>query len=93
MSVLYHLANENVVVDALSRVSMSSIAYVKGERKELFKDVHKLARLGVRMVDFNKGGVLDQNGSESSPVVEMKAKHDMNSILVVLKKLICRKED
>ncbi|KAH0724948.1 hypothetical protein KY284_000813 [Solanum tuberosum] len=40
----------NVVADALSRLSMDSVAHVEEERKELAKDVHRLARLGVRLM-------------------------------------------
>ncbi|WMV38020.1 hypothetical protein MTR67_031405 [Solanum verrucosum] len=42
MNVLYHLRKDNVVADALSRLSMGSVAHVEEERKELAKDVHRL---------------------------------------------------
>ena len=45
MSVYYHLGKGNVVADALRRLSMGSVAHVEEERKELVKDVHRLARL------------------------------------------------
>ena len=45
MSVHYHPGKANVVADALSRLSMGSIAHVKEEMKELAKDVHRLAHL------------------------------------------------
>ena len=35
ISVLYHPGKENVVADALSRLSMGSVAYVDDESKEL----------------------------------------------------------
>ena len=47
MSVLYHLGKANVVADALSRLSMGSVAHVEDEKKELVREVHRLARLGV----------------------------------------------
>ncbi|WMV41073.1 hypothetical protein MTR67_034458 [Solanum verrucosum] len=46
MNVLYHSGKANVVAYALSRLSMGSVAHVEEERKELAKDVYRLARLG-----------------------------------------------
>ena len=46
MSVHYHSGKANVVADSLSRLSMGSIAHVEEEKKELVKDVLRLARLG-----------------------------------------------
>jgi len=43
MSVHYHPGKANVVVDALRRLSMGSVAHVEEERKELGKDVHRIA--------------------------------------------------
>ena len=43
MSVHYHPGKVNVVVDSLSRLSMGSVAHVVEEKKELVRDVHKLA--------------------------------------------------
>jgi len=55
MSVLYHLGKVNVVVDALSRMSMGSVAHVEKDKKELAHEVHHLARLGVRLLYFAEG--------------------------------------
>ncbi|WMV08283.1 hypothetical protein MTR67_001668 [Solanum verrucosum] len=55
MSVHYHPGKANVVADALSRLSMGSVAHVEEERKELAKDVHRLARLGVRLISISDG--------------------------------------
>ena len=41
----YHLGKANVVDDALSRLSIGSVAHVKEEMKDLVKDVHRVARL------------------------------------------------
>ncbi|KAH0680946.1 hypothetical protein KY285_021901 [Solanum tuberosum] len=54
MSVLYHPDKANVVVDALSILSMGSVDHVEDEKKELVRDVHRLARLGVLLVDSTK---------------------------------------
>ncbi|KAH0739661.1 hypothetical protein KY290_038366 [Solanum tuberosum] len=83
MSILYHKAN--VVADALSRLSMGSTAHVEESKKELSKDVHKLARLGVRLMDSNEGGVVVMNGAESSLMSEVKEKQDQDPVLLELK--------
>ena len=57
MRVHYHPIKVNVVCDALSRLSMGSVAYVEEERKELVKDVHRLAHLGVRLINISNNGV------------------------------------
>ena len=44
MSILYHPGKANVVADALSRLSMGSTAHVEEEKRQLAKDVHRLAR-------------------------------------------------
>ena len=52
MCVHYHPGKVNVVADALSRLSMGSVAPFEEERKELVKDVHRLPRLGVRLMSI-----------------------------------------
>ncbi|WMV50009.1 hypothetical protein MTR67_043394 [Solanum verrucosum] len=47
MCVLYHPIKANVVADALSSVSMDNVSHVEEEKRELARDVHRLARLGV----------------------------------------------
>ncbi|WMV08774.1 hypothetical protein MTR67_002159, partial [Solanum verrucosum] len=74
ISVLYHHKKANVVADALSRLSMGSVAHIEDKKKELVRDVHRLARLGVQLVDSTKGGFTVHNGSESSFVVDVKLK-------------------
>ena len=49
------------------------------------KDVHKLARFGVTLMDSTHGGLMVNNGAESSLVLEVKKMHDQNHILVDLK--------
>ena len=53
MSVHYHLGKANVVADALSILYMSSVSHVEEKRKELVKDVHRLARLGVLLMSIS----------------------------------------
>ena len=49
------------------------------------KDVHRLARLGVRLISISDNGVTVQNGAESSLVVDVKEKQDSDPILLELK--------
>ena len=72
MSVHYHPGKANVVADALSRLSTGSVAHVEEKRKKLVKDVHRLARLGVRLMSISESGVTVENGAESSLVVDVK---------------------
>ena len=85
MSVHYHMGKANVVAGALSRLYMGSVAHVEDETKELVKDVHSLARLGVYLIRISDSGVIFQNGEESSLVVEVKEKKDSHPILLELK--------
>ncbi|KAH0743187.1 hypothetical protein KY290_031180 [Solanum tuberosum] len=85
MSVYYHPGKANVVADALSTLSMGSVAHVEEEKKELAKDVNRLARLGVRLMSISNGGVTVKNGLESSLVAEVKEKQDSDPILLQLK--------
>ncbi|KAH0722926.1 hypothetical protein KY289_005970 [Solanum tuberosum] len=73
------------VVDALSKLSMGSVTHVEEGKKELAITVHRLARLRVCLTDTSYGGVIVQNGSESSLVAEVKEKQDSDPILLQLK--------
>ena len=88
MSVHYHPGKVNVVADALSRLSMDSVAHVEEERKELVKEVHRLAHLGVRLMSISDSGVIVQNGEESSWVVEVKEKQESDPILLELQNVV-----
>ncbi|KAH0764840.1 hypothetical protein KY285_000711 [Solanum tuberosum] len=68
MSILYHPDKASVVADALSRLSMGSTTHLEGDKKELAKDVNRLAWLGVRLMDSSEGGVVVMNGAEPSLV-------------------------
>nr|XP_016438079.1 PREDICTED: uncharacterized protein LOC107764065 [Nicotiana tabacum] len=60
----------NVVANALSRRSMGSLAHVKADKQTMMKEVHRLASLGVRLLDSKDGGVVLQNRAESSLAAE-----------------------
>ena len=57
MNVHCHPGKANVVDDALRRMSMGSTTHVEDGKKMLVKDVHRLARLGVWLVDSTSVGV------------------------------------
>lgn len=88
MSVHYHFGKANIMADTLSRVSMGSHAHVDGSGKEVAREVHRLARLGVRLVKVGNGGVVVVDGSKSSLVDEVKAKQDLDLSLLELTALV-----
>ncbi|KAH0723877.1 hypothetical protein KY290_005311 [Solanum tuberosum] len=67
------------------QLSMGSVSHVEEERKELAKDVHRLARLGVCLISILDDGVTVQNGSEYPLVVEVKERQNSDPILLQLK--------
>ena len=88
MNVHYHPCKDNVVDDDLSRMSVGSTTHVEDEKKELVKDIHRLSRLDVRLVDSSSGGVSVHPSSESSTVVEVKEGQHLDPMLMELKKLV-----
>ena len=84
MSVHYHPGKANVVANDFSRLSIGSVAHVEEKIKELVKDFHRLARLGVRLMSISDSGVIVQNGVESTLVVEVKKKQESYPILLEL---------
>ena len=85
MSVLYHPDKANVVVDSLSCMTMGSVYQIVESKKDLLRDVHKLARLGVRLEDSADGGFMVHHNSESSLVVEVKSKQNLEKSLMEFK--------
>ncbi|XP_015161952.1 uncharacterized protein, partial [Solanum tuberosum] len=70
---------------------MGSVAHIEDEKKELVCDVHRLARLGVQLVDSTKGGFMVHHISESSFVVDVKSKQYLDPILMELKESVLNK--
>ena len=64
---------------------MGSVSHIDDDKKELFKEVHQLARLGVRLEDTPSGGFSIYSSSESSLVMDVKAKQHLDPILIELK--------
>ena len=52
------------MADALSRITMGSVSHVEEGKKDLVKEVHTLARLGVQLEYFPNGGLVVHNNSE-----------------------------
>ena len=51
---------------------MRSTTHVKEEKMELAKDVHRLAHLGVKLMDSTEGRIVVKNGAKSSLVSVVK---------------------
>ena len=90
MNVQYHPGKATVVADALRRMRMGSTTHVEDRKKDLVKDVHRLARLGMRLVDSTSGGVSLHPRSESSLVVEVKKGQHFDPVLMELKDLVLK---
>ncbi|XP_049392021.1 uncharacterized protein LOC125856500 [Solanum stenotomum] len=65
VNILYNLGIGNVVTNALSQLSMGSLVHLPCVQQEVVQDVHKLACLGVRLLEAEDGGVVVQNTAES----------------------------
>ncbi|XP_069150286.1 uncharacterized protein [Solanum lycopersicum] len=93
MSVLYHPGKDNVVKVALSQVFMGILAHVTDDKKELSKDVHRLAHLGVRLEESSKGGFMIHHNADSSLVVDVKSKQNLDPLLMELKESFLNKNN
>ena len=77
--------------DALSCMNMGSVSHVYEAKKDLVRDVHRLAKLGVRLEGSSNGGVIVHHNSESSLVVEVKSKKHLDEPLMELKESVLDK--
>ena len=91
MSVLYHSVKADVVANALSRMTMDSVSHIDEAKKDLAKQVHRLARLGVSLEDSSNGGFMVGNSFESSLVVEVNSKQHLDKSLMEFKESILGK--
>ncbi|XP_070015506.1 uncharacterized protein [Nicotiana sylvestris] len=78
----------NVIADALSRRSMGSLAHVEAEKRQLTREIHQLAYLGVRLVESGNGGVVLQNTAKSSLKAEVKERQYEDPELVKLRERV-----
>lgn len=81
VDILYHSGKANIVADALSRKSMGSLSYLGTEKREMARELHRLAGLGVRLLDLDDDGVTVQDTAVSSLVMEVKARQHKDSDL------------
>ena len=85
MSLHYHPGNVNVVVDALSRLSMGSLSYVEERKREIVKNIYPLTNLRVRLLDSEDRGVVAHEIAKSSLCEEVKEKQAGDPILMKIK--------
>ena len=64
---------------------MGTTVHFEEDKKELTKEVHRLARLGVRLMNSIEGGAVVMNEYESSFVSEVKDEQDQDPIWIELK--------
>ena len=91
MSFLYLPDKANVVVDALRHLSMGSVSHVEETKRNIVRDVHRFAHLGVRIEDSPNSSVVVNHNIESSLVVEVKSKQHLDPQLMELKKSVLGK--
>ena len=77
MSVIYHPGKANVVAEALSRMTMGSVSHHDEAKKDLAREVHRLARLRVRLESSRNRGAIVHHKSESSLMVEVKSNNSL----------------
>ncbi|KAF3659410.1 putative Retrotransposon protein [Capsicum annuum] len=88
ISLHYPLGKANVVVDALSRLSMRSLSYVEKENREMVRDIHRLTNLGVQFLDSEDGRVIVHEIAKSSLCTKVKEKQSKPPILMQIKKYV-----
>ncbi|XP_070055044.1 uncharacterized protein [Nicotiana tomentosiformis] len=71
---------------------MGSLAYVEDEKRELSRELHQLACLEVRLVDFDDGGVVLQNTAKSYIIAEVKERQCEDLELVKLRECILQQK-
>ena len=82
MSVLYHPDKANVATDALSRMTIGSVSHLDEAKKDVVREVHRLARLGVRYESSPDRCVIVHHNSESSLAVKVKSKQHLDLDLI-----------
>ena len=81
----------NVVVYSLSLRTMGSVSPLDEAKKDLAREVHRLARLGVRLESPPDGGAIVHRNSESSLVVDVMSKKHLDLSLMELKESVLGK--
>jgi len=70
-----------MVADALSRLSMGSLSHVEKGKRDMVKDIHQLAYLGVRLLDLKDSRVVTHEVAKSSLCAVVKEKQVIRSHL------------
>ena len=79
------------MADALSRMTMCSLSHIDEAKNYLVRDVHKLARLGVRLEDSLNRESIVYHKSESSLVVKVNSKKHLDKPLMELNESVLDK--
>ena len=80
-----------MVADGLCHLSMRIVSHVEESKRNLVKDVHRFARLGVHIEHSRNSGCMVYHNSESSLVVKVKSKQHLDQPLIELKRLVLGK--
>ena len=59
---------------------MCSVSHIQKVKKDLVRDVHRLARLGVRLEESMNGNFMVYHNSDSYLVVEVKSKQQLDQL-------------
>ncbi|KAJ8564409.1 hypothetical protein K7X08_000869 [Anisodus acutangulus] len=81
------VGKENVVANVLSKKFIGSLAHIEEDKRNMTKEIYRLANLGVRFMDSKDGGGVVHNKSESSLVAEVKEKKFIDPYLLRLKEI------
>ena len=69
-------------------MTMGSVSHNDEAKKDLVKDVHRLARLGVRLENSPNGCFMVHNNSESLLIFEVKSKQHLDKSFIELKESV-----
>ena len=72
-------------MDALSRMTIGSVSHLDEAKKDLAREVHRLAMLGMKLESAPNMTVVVNHNSESSLVVEVNSKQHLDLALMELK--------
>ncbi|XP_070040317.1 uncharacterized protein [Nicotiana tomentosiformis] len=81
IDILYHSGEANVVADTLSHGSMGSLSYLQPEKRDIAREIHQLANLGVRLLDSGGTRATIQDTTTSYFVNEVKERQYKDPML------------
>ena len=80
-----------MVVDALSHMTIGSVSYIDEAKKDLAKEVHRMARLVVSLEGYPNWGAIVHHNSESSLVFKVKSEQHLDLALMEFKEFVLDK--